>query len=79
MSGLGSLCERLCAQCAGKAPEAGVECRGVECRGWESALYNKNTLCYKNIKKSGAIFSFCHKRMQPTALGVKNEIGGIIK
>ena len=29
---------------------------------------NKNTLCYKNIKKSGAIFSFCHKRMQPTAL-----------
>jgi hypothetical protein len=37
-------------------------------------FYNKNTLCYKNIKKSGAIFSFCHKRMQWTALGAKNQI-----
>jgi hypothetical protein len=37
-------------------------------------FYNKNTLCYKNIKKSGAIFGFCHKRMQPTALGVKKQI-----
>ena len=37
-------------------------------------FYNKNTLCYKNIKKSGDVFSFCHKRMQPTALGAKNQI-----
>ena len=31
----------------------------------------------KILKNQGDVFSFCHKRMQPTALGAKNEIKSI--
>ena len=33
----------------------------------------------KILKNQGDVFSFCHKRMQPTALGAKNQIDGIVK
>ena len=39
--------------------------------------FNARLRAIKILKNQGDVFSFCHKRMQWTALGVKNQIKSI--
>ena len=39
-----------------------------------SVFITKIRSAIKILKNQGDVFSFCHKRMQPTALGDKNQI-----
>ena len=39
-----------------------------------SFFITKIRFAIKILKNQGDVFSFCHKRMQPTALGVKKQV-----